>query len=148
MKLKIIMGTITIALIILVVITSHLSADHEEFDLGNIKFEEGVVNIYYFYGDGCPRCAEQHAFFESIQEEFGQYFNLHKFEVWYSESNAQLMQQVAQELDIRVTGVPFTIIGEETFTGFASRMEQDMINAILEQAENDFDVMQIIKENN
>ena len=141
MKTKIIMITITIALIIFVIIASHMSADNEAFDLGDIKFEEGIVNIYYFWGDGCPRCAEQNEFFERIEEEFGDYFNLHKFEVWYNESNARLMRQAASLMEIRITGVPFTIIGKESFTGFASHMEQDMINAIKNQLNNDFDVM-------
>ena len=147
MKLKIIMTLITVALVILVVVISHLDANNETFDLGTIQFEEGIVNIYYFWGEGCPRCAEQDIFFERIKEEIGDYFNLHRFEVWYNENNVEVMTKVADIMNERVTGVPFTIIGEQTFTGFASWMEEDIIYAIKEQSTNNFDVMQISIEN-
>ena len=146
MKTKIIMLSITIILIIFVIIASNLRADNYQFDLGTINFEEGVVNVYYFWGDGCPRCAEQNLFFERIKEEIGDYFNLYKFEVWHNENNARIMYEIAKIKNQRAGPVPLTIIGEEVFVGFASWMEDDIINAIKEQSTNDFDVMQIFKE--
>lgn len=30
--------------------------------------ENDPVNIYFFYGDGCPHCAEAEEFFDSIED--------------------------------------------------------------------------------
>ena len=141
MKTKIIMITITAVLIIGVIIITILTGDNKEFNIDDITHEEGVVNIYYFWGDGCPRCEEQNAFFERIEKEYGNYFKLYKFEVWKNESNAKLMTELADLMNLRISGVPFTIIGEDTFNGFGSHMEPNMINAILSNSQKDFDVI-------
>ncbi|MDR0462698.1 MAG: hypothetical protein LBG64_00555 [Pseudomonadales bacterium] len=146
MKTKIIMILITIAIVAFVIFAALGSTNQDNIDLGEIVFEEGIVNIYYFWGDGCPRCAEQNEFFLSIEDELGEYFNLYKFEVWHNEENARLLGQVADLLDKTVSGVPFTIIGDQTFTGFASRMEDDMKNAIRAQVDNEFDGLRLLIE--
>ena len=39
-----------------------------------------------------------------------------------------------------VKGVPYTIIGKETFTGFSEDYEENMLNAIKNQYKNSYDV--------
>lgn len=142
MKTKIIMTLVTVALIALVVIVS-LTDNHEDHEIINIEdivFEEGVVNIYYFWRVGCPHCDAQFQFFEKIAEEWGAYFNLYSFEVSYNEDHARLLTDVAEILDERVAGIPFTIIGEQVFIGFNERMENNFIEAIRDGVNQDFDV--------
>ena len=138
MKTKVIMSIITIGLIALVIIVS-LTNDHDSGNIEDIVFEEGVVNIYYFYDDACPRCDEQFEFFERIEDEWGAYFNLYSFEISITE-NAQLLTALAGILDEQVRGIPFTIIGEQVFTGFNERMEDSFIDAIRDGTNQDFDV--------
>src|SRR5699024_2011339 len=44
--------------------------------------ENDPVNIYFFYGDGCPHCAEAEEFFDSIEDEYGDMYNIVFYETW------------------------------------------------------------------
>lgn len=111
-----------------------------DVNLDNITKEEGKVNIYFFWGDGCPHCEEQFAFFDSIESEYGDLYNLYTFETWKNEKNAELLKIFSDAMEVESRGVPYTIIGEEVFTGFSESMESDFINAIVEEKDKSFDV--------
>jgi len=111
--------------------------------LDDISFEEDVVNIYYFWGDGCPHCTSQFEFLIDLNEEIGEQFNLYSFEIWFDSGNVELMQELAEIMDVEFRGVPFTIIGNQTVTGFRPDEIEDAINAA---ADDEFDIMQIFKE--
>ena len=44
--------------------------------LSDITFQNDKINLYFFWGDGCPHCEELFSFLESIQNEYGKYFNV------------------------------------------------------------------------
>ena len=111
-----------------------------DVNLDNITKEEGKVNIYFFWGDGCPHCESEFAFFDSIESEYGDYYNLYTFETWQNEKNAELLKTFSDAMEVESRGVPYTIIGEEVFTGFSESMESDFINAIVEEKDKSFDV--------
>lgn len=111
-----------------------------DVNLDNITKEEGKVNIYFFWGDGCPHCESEFAFFDSIESEYGDYYNLYTFETWKNEENAELLKIFSNAMEVESRGVPYTIIGEEVFTGFSESMESDFINAIVEEKDKSFDV--------
>ena len=109
-------------------------------NLDYITKEEGKVNIYFFWGDGCPHCESEFAFFDSIESEHGDLYNLYTFETWQNEENAELLKTFSDAMEVESRGVPYTIIGEEVFTGFSESMESDFINAIVEEKDKSFDV--------
>lgn len=111
-----------------------------DVNLDNITKEEGKVNIYFFWGDGCPHCEEQFAFLDSIESEYGDLYNLYTFETWQNEENAELLKTFSDAMEVESRGVPYTIIGEEVFTGFSESMESEFINAIVEEKDKSFDV--------
>ena len=111
-----------------------------DVNLDNITKEEGKVNIYFFWGDGCPHCESEFAFFDSIESEYGDYYNLYTFETWKNEKNAELLKTFSDAMEVESRGVPYTIIGEEVFTGFSESMESEFINAIVEEKDKSFDV--------
>ena len=111
-----------------------------DVNLDNITKEGGKVNIYFFWGDGCPHCEEQFAFLDSIESEYGDLYNLYTFETWQNEENAELLKTFSDAMEVESRGVPYTIIGEEVFTGFSESMESDFINAIVEEKDKSFDV--------
>ncbi len=92
----------------------------KDITLENVIREDNKVNIYFFWGNGCPHCAEEFEFFESIKEKYGDYYNLYTFETWYNEDNAKLIYSFAESMGDKVTGVPYTIIGDKSFTGLIS----------------------------
>lgn len=108
--------------------------------LDNIKYNKDKINIYFFWGDGCPHCEKEFEFFDSIEDEYGDYFVLNTFEVWHNKENEKLLNQFANAMGDEVSGVPYTIIGEKTFSGFSETYEKDILDAIKNQYQNSYDV--------
>ena len=103
--------------------------------------EEGndPVNVYFFHGDGCPHCAEAEEFFNSIEDEYGDMFDVVSYEVWYNETNAELMQQVAELRDEDASGVPYIIIGNQSWSGYADTYDDEIISKIESEYETSTD---------
>lgn len=120
--------------------TSLISTIDLESRLENVKKENGKVNIYLFWGDGCPHCKNALIYLDSIKEEYGKYFNLYAFEIWYNDENQSLMKDLAQKMGDNPSGVPYIIIGEKTFGGFNDASKDKILSAILQERSNDFDV--------
>lgn len=108
-----------------------------ESKLTDIKFND-KVNIYLFYGKGCPHCEALFTYFESIKSKYSKYYNLYVFEVWYNEDNGKTMDYFLEKFDKKVSSksVPFLIIGDEAFEGYSSSMNQKIIDTIEEKYKN------------
>lgn len=98
----------------------------------DIKKESDKINIYVFWGDGCPHCEELFEFLENIKSNYGKYYNVYGFEVWYEEENRKLMDQFKEELkeETGSRGVPYFIVGDESFLGYQSSMNQEIKDTI------------------
>lgn len=112
----------------------------EDINLENVFKEDNKVNIYLFWGNGCPHCKEEFKFFDSIKEKYEDHYNLYTFETWYNEENEKLLYTFANAMGDEVTGVPYTIIGEKSFSGFKEQYKNEFINAIEDQSKNRYDV--------
>lgn len=108
-----------------------------ESKLTDIKFND-KVNIYLFYGKGCPHCEALFTYFEGIKSKYSKYYNLYAFEVWYNEDNGKTMDYFLEKFDKKVSSrsVPFLIIGDEAFEGYSSSMNQKIIDTIEEKYKN------------
>ena len=95
------------------------------------------VNVYYFYGDGCPFCSQLEEFFDNLDEEYKDMINVIRFEVWENRTNSALMSQVAAHLGVEAQGVPFFVIGDESFNGYSPEMDSDIKRAIREEYEQE-----------
>lgn len=106
------------------------------------------VNIYFFKGDGCGHCAAAKEFFESIQEEYGKYFELKEYETWYNTDNAELLEKVAEARDEAVSGVPYIVIGNKSWNGYSSDFDEEIKKAITSEynadASSRYDVMDLL----
>ena len=111
------------------------------------------VVVYFFRGEGCSHCAEAEAWFESIEEDMGDKFRIQDYETWYNEDNAALMKKVAEargEAD-SATGVPYIIIGDQSWIGFDQDYTPEMIdkiNTLYDQEVNErYDIMTYVDQN-
>ncbi len=84
------------------------------------------VNAYFFYGIGCPHCAAEKEYLEILKEEYPD-LEIHEYEIYHNMDNAGLLKQVAGKLGARVDGVPFLVIGDKHFTGYAGDTTAQMI---------------------
>jgi len=77
------------------------------------------VNIYFFWGEGCSHCAQEKPFLEKLKEKYPQ-LEVKEFEIYKSENNQKLFQEVAKAYNTEPMGVPMTFIGKEFLLGFGS----------------------------
>ena len=110
--------------------------------------ESKEVNVYFFRGEGCSHCAEAEAWFKSIEEEYGSYFTIVDYETWYNQDNYELMQQVAKARGEQAEGVPYIIIGNQSWNGFTESYTSEMISKIKEEFEKNvedrYDIIKLL----
>jgi len=77
------------------------------------------VTIYFFWGDGCPHCADEKVFLRRIEEEYPGLL-IRQFETWYNPKNAMLYSEMAEAYGTAARGVPGLFIGEDFIIGYRS----------------------------
>ena len=102
------------------------------------------ITIYLFRGHGCGFCQRFLNFLNSITKEYGKYFKVVGFEVWNDASNAELLGKVADFLGEDAGGVPYIVIGDQVFPGYADTYNDRIKSAItsLYEAEEKYDVFE------
>ncbi|MFN3302022.1 MAG: glutaredoxin domain-containing protein, partial [Patescibacteria group bacterium] len=80
---------------------------------------EEKIEVYFFWGQGCPHCAAEKPFLEKLKQKYPQ-LEIKDFEVYYSKENQELFEKVAKAYNTQAYGVPTTFIGKEFIIGFGS----------------------------
>ena len=75
------------------------------------------VNLYLFWGEGCPHCAKEKVFISEISGDFPN-LKVHLFEVYKNNQNQEYFKEVGEALGENVSGVPFTVIGDKGINWF------------------------------
>ena len=111
--------------------------------------ENKPVSVYFFYGNGCPHCSEAEQFFDSIEDELGDKFDIVSYETWYNTNNVDLMNEVADIRKEEPQGVPYIIIGNQSWDGYMSSYDDEIIDKIKSEYEKDsdsrYDVMKYVE---
>lgn len=81
---------------------------------------EKVVNIYFFYGQGCPHCAKEREYLYALKEVYSDNVNLYEYEVYNNQENVDLLIKVGELLNTNIGGVPFVVVGEKYLIGYES----------------------------
>lgn len=82
------------------------------------EYSSDKVNLYFFYGDGCPHCAKEEILLDELENKYPE-INIYRYETWYDSENAQVLDHLRSEMDFRA-GVPVLIVGEEVVVGYGS----------------------------
>lgn len=103
----------------------------------DIKPSKDKLNIYIFWGDGCPHCKHLAEFLGEKQSEIGDKISLYTFEVWKDKNNLAFLKSFGKFLGENPKGVPYIIIGNKTYSGFSETDEetkQEIIDLIKTEA--------------
>lgn len=121
----------------LAVLADEGSDDNEEVTSGEteVQEEDNRVKIYFFRGEGCPHCADAEEFFNSIEEEYGQYYKILDYETWYNSDNAALLQKVGEARNEEISGVPYILIGDKSWSGYDDSFADDIKDTIKSEYE-------------
>lgn len=94
------------------------------------------VNAYFFYGDSCPHCAKEKVYLESITQKYAN-FEIYDFEIYHNPDNIQLLKEVAQTIEVDISGVPFLVIGDKHFSGYSESItSKEIENQIVKCSSN------------
>lgn len=101
-------------------------------------FAKEKVNVYLFKREGCAYCANALTFFTNLSkdEEYQNYFTLVTKDV-SNKNHASLMEKTAKYFNVDLKGVPFIVIGEQHFEGYASTFDEQLKIAIKNTYENE-----------
>ncbi len=96
---------------------------------------EKYLNIYLFYGDGCPHCAEEEEWFKTYLEK-NKNIKIHRYEVWYDKDNQEKYSKVHEILNDKSSGIPYLVIGESVISGFDKDLTPERIRNAVEYYSN------------
>ena len=99
-------------------------------EFSNYSENSNQITIYLFRGKGCGYCRAFLTFLNSITDEYGKYFKLVSYEVWNDKDNNKLLEEVSNFLGQPAQGVPYIIIGDQVFNGYASAYDEEIKSAI------------------
>ena len=98
---------------------------------------EGSVNAHLFYGESCPHCAKESQFLFNVLKNKYPELEIHEYEVYYNEDNSKFLKKVGEVLNTKINGVPFLVIGDKYFIGYADGLTsiqiEDKVKECLEK---------------
>ena len=124
--------------------TETLADEEIELKYTDYKESDDQVTIYLFRGKGCGYCRSFLNFLNDNAEEYGKYFKVVSFESWYDEDNSNLLDNISSYLGQPAQGVPFIIIGDQVYPGYASSYDDSIKSNLtaLYEAQEDYDVFE------
>ncbi len=94
-----------------------------------VNAKENKVTLYLFHGDGCPHCASEIEYLDSIEDKYNN-LEIVKYEVWYNEENSNLLNDIYEAFGVTRHGVPTTIIGNTIMQGYGTSTGSTIERAI------------------
>lgn len=94
-----------------------------------IYAKEKELNMYLFYGNGCPHCIKLEKYLDNYLKDKPN-IKLYEYEVWYNEENRNLLKEI-YKINKSDSGVPYLVVGQNVIIGFAeNHTEEQIINTI------------------
>lgn len=104
---------------------------------GNASVCNKNINVYIFHGSTCPHCKAAIEYFDELSNEIEGCFSLKMYEVFDSADNSLLMSSVASYFKDEGKYVPYIVIGDKTFVGYASSDNETLKETIISYANSD-----------
>lgn len=116
------------------------------FSLSVLAKEDDKITLYFFHGDGCPHCALEEQFLDSLLDKYDN-LEVVEYEVWYNQENEELMNKVKEEMELSKSGVPLTVIGDIVISGYSEAASFKIERAINYYKTEEYrDAVSLIKE--
>lgn len=107
-----------------------LQSEEIEVKLKDYKETDDQVTIYLFRGTGCSYCRAFLTFLNNLPEEYYKKIKVVAFDAWYDEAASNLLANISAFMGEEAGGVPYFLIGETAFPGYASDYDEGIKAAI------------------
>ncbi|RLE46052.1 hypothetical protein DRJ25_04755 [Candidatus Woesearchaeota archaeon] len=87
--------------------------------------QEEKINVYFFYGKGCPHCAHEKPFLEELRQVHPE-IKINSYEVWYNKDNARFFKEFAKAFKTKISGVPATFIDDKVWVGYSESVGEEI----------------------
>jgi thiol-disulfide isomerase/thioredoxin len=79
------------------------------------------IAIYFFWGDGCPHCAQAEPFLKDLAQK-NPGVEIKSYEVWHNPENRELFTQMAAKFGFEPSGVPTIFAANDYWVGFSDEI--------------------------
>ena len=110
--------------------TKEITFELKDMQVEDVEYDKNTINIYLFYGDGCPHCEEMIAYLNTLSNSLKRKINLYTFEVWYNEESYQLLMDLGTYIDVTPKNIPFLFIGDTYYEGFNKQDKEEIKKTI------------------
>jgi glutaredoxin len=101
-----------------------------------VSANENDLSIHIFSSKVCPHCREAENFLQQLKQE-NPSLTIYKYEIAYQQ-NSQLLDLVANSLEVSGQGVPFTVINNQAIIGFSANTPTEIYELLdLTKVEDD-----------
>ncbi len=119
-------GVILLVLAVLLVQNANALGEQNDAGAGN------PVELYFFWGDGCPHCAKMKPVLAELEGEYPG-LDVKHFEVYYNESNLELLQQMIEAYGRHSNAVPVTFIADTMIEGYMGSYTDEKLEGIINE---------------
>jgi len=103
------------------------------FSVQPAKASNNFSDIYFFYGEGCPHCAEERDYlFNVLLKEYPD-LKINEYEIYSNKENFDFLKNVSNKLGASVGGVPFLVIGDNYFVGYTKSITSEAIKQTVQK---------------
>ena len=97
------------------------------------------VNIYLFYGNGCPHCKALETYLDTEYKK-DEEITVYKYEVWFDKIGQEALEKAQAATGEEPQGVPYFIIGDQVYQGYneGPAWEETVDKAISNAKENGY----------
>lgn len=95
----------------------------------NQAYGKYEVNLYVFYGQGCPHCASLLSFLNNIKDKYPT-LKIYENEVYQNNENRKLFEKLAGKFNTKIEGVPTVFIDDKVIVGYSNEIGVSLENEI------------------
>lgn len=102
------------------------------------EFDNEPIEITVFTLSTCPHCVNLSKFYDSLSEDYKNIFVVKKYDVLNRE-NENVFNYYQNKLDIKITGFPTSIIGDDYIQGYSEELEEEYLFKIFDAYRKNID---------
>lgn len=111
--------------------------------------KDNPITLYFFYGQGCPHCAQMEVFLEDLNVKYPT-LEIKRYETYFDQESRELFEKISKSYNTEIKGVPAIFINDKFIFGFneaiGESIEQEIKNCSENKCINPLDKMNEVSE--